>query len=167
MSNIQDRGGSRFTGGGTFWLPRLFRRWTKAFSDTQRCHLQLTFSTAAVVTRPGGMCFLDRIKKQQQWSSASERKTSCRFESSSPPSDVRVQLKVTTTGLVHGTLCAVIYCASSHRLACTDGRSNTHKHNASGKPWSPHLPPPPLRSLKVLPVFKSSLRPLSVDKSNG
>lgn len=29
-----------------------------------------------------------------------------------------------------------------------------------------HLPPP-LRALEVLPVFKSSLRPLSVDKSNG
>lgn len=41
-----------------------------------------------------------------------------------------------------------------------DGQTHTNAVPAA-------TPPPPLRMLEVLPVFKSSLRPLSVDKSDG
>lgn len=48
-------------------------------------------------------------------------------------------------------------------LACTGGRSNTHKQSASDKPRT--TSPPSV--LEVLPVFKSAQRPQSVDKSSG
>lgn len=84
-------------------------------------------------------------------------------------SDFKVLLKVTTAGLVHGTSGAVIHCASSHWHARTDGQTHTNTVPAANP--LPPLPPPttplPLRTLEVLPVFKSSLRPLSVDKSDG
>lgn len=70
------------------------------------------------------------------------------FQNVAPPSDVRSKTRGS-------------YVALRVTLACTDGRSNTHKHSASDKTTSPPS------VLEVLPVFKSSLRPLSVDESSG
>lgn len=109
----------------------------KPFQALKGCHLQLAFCTAAVVTRPGGMCFLDRIKSSVKLSARKKNKLFFILRIA-PPSDVPVQLKVTTAGLVHGTLGAVIYCASSHWHARMD--SQTHK---STVPAANPGPPPP------------------------
>lgn len=105
----------------------------KPFQTLKGCHLQLTFSTAAVVTRPGGMCFLDRIKSSVKLSVRKKNKLL-----------LNVQLKVTTAGLVHGTLGAVIYCASSHWHARMDGQ--THTSTVPAAHPGPYPPPPPFCS---------------------
>lgn len=171
MSNRHDGGGSRFTGGLVvpFGCPGYLGGEQKPFQTLKECHLQWTFSTAAVVTRPGGMCFLDRIKSSVKLSARKKNKSFFyHFKSSSAERRSRP-----AESDDHGACTWHFGCCDLLRqltLACTDGRSNTHKHSASGKPRTtspPHHPRAPLRALEVLPVFKSSLRPLSVDKSNG
>lgn len=155
--------------GHLFGCPGYLRGEQKPFQTLKGCHLQSTFCIAVVATRPGGMCFLEKNESGVKLS-AEKKRSYFFFFKRSPPTDFKVLLKVTTAGLVHGTSGAVIYCASSHWHARMDGRSNTqtqcqrqthHHHHRH------HHAPLPLCALEVLPVFKSSLRPLSVDKSDG